>query len=483
MNTEPYVSINDLSNAEVDLTTSLPKRLKRLWAKERETCFSDTAKRKFYERWGIELGLVENIFRWDRGVTMTLLEQGISPEILVERAGTSAEEAEKNVATIASHVETLQEVEMGFISGDTELSANFIRQLHQQLLANQETYDVFILGQGFAERELVKGAFKEQSNDPFNREPPHNKIKAYCPPESTEGEVIKLCDLYRSDLIQSASPEVRAAWLHHRFTQIHPFVDGNGRIARTLASLVLVKAGLPPLIVRRDEDRSTYLDALEKADQGSLSSLVDIVIERVRTEILHLIKDAGSVQDALEEAKRSLLQRIELRKDRADSIFTYIHAGSVNKFNGLQREIQNVLHQGRRSTEPFKVEDRVIAKPGDKAAHAFDEIVLSQKYGYEPHVADISGYVRISIVTDYRFVILVHLHERDIMDGGGFVVAAMMIEEELEDGAEQTISQIPIDPLFISVEKSGDINSLQRDLQEFAAQAVELGISFWGRSQ
>jgi len=38
------------------------------------------------------------------------------------------------------------------------------------------------------------------------------------------------------------SVEVRAAWLqHHRFTWIHPFQDGNGRVARALASLVFLK--------------------------------------------------------------------------------------------------------------------------------------------------------------------------------------------------------------------------------------------------
>ena len=37
--------------------------------------------------------------------------------------------------------------------------------------------------------------------------------------------------------------EIEATWLHHRFTQIHPFQDGNGRVARALASLVFF-AGL-----------------------------------------------------------------------------------------------------------------------------------------------------------------------------------------------------------------------------------------------
>ena len=73
----------------------------------------------------------------------------------------------------------------------------------------------------------------------------------------------------------SIPPEVEAAWLHHRFTQIHPFQDGNGRIARALATLVFVKAGWVPLVVRNEEcDR--YFDALGLADRGDLGNLVKL---------------------------------------------------------------------------------------------------------------------------------------------------------------------------------------------------------------
>lgn len=70
-----------------------------------------------------------------------------------------------------------------------------------------------------------------------------------------------------------------AAWLHHRFTQIHPFQDGNGRVARLLASLVFIKAGWFPLILTRD-DRSNYISALEEADRGNLTHLVELFTDR-----------------------------------------------------------------------------------------------------------------------------------------------------------------------------------------------------------
>ena len=49
---------------------------------------------------------------------------------------------------------------------------------------------------------------------------------------------------------------------HFRLTAIHPFGDGNGRTARLLMNLVLLRAGYPPVPVR-PEDRADYLQALE----------------------------------------------------------------------------------------------------------------------------------------------------------------------------------------------------------------------------
>jgi len=62
---------------------------------------------------------------------------------------------------------------------------------------------------------------------------------------------------------QSATP-LSAFEAHFRLTAIHPFADGNGRTARLLMNLLLIRGGYPPVAVR-PEDRKTYLDGLERA--------------------------------------------------------------------------------------------------------------------------------------------------------------------------------------------------------------------------
>lgn len=71
-----------------------------------------------------------------------------------------------------------------------------------------------------------------------------------------------------------------AARLHHRLVFIHPFTDGNGRLARLLTNLKLMRAGFPPIILRRSE-RKSYYDALEKADKGNLQPFTTMIARNV----------------------------------------------------------------------------------------------------------------------------------------------------------------------------------------------------------
>jgi Fic family protein len=91
---------------------------------------------------------------------------------------------------------------------------------------------------------------------------------------------------------QDQHPVGRAAELHTRFVEIHPFVDGNGRTGRLLLNLELMKAGYPPAVIRK-EDRAAYYDALDSACVSrvydDITELVADAVQRSMTTYLELI--------------------------------------------------------------------------------------------------------------------------------------------------------------------------------------------------
>jgi Fic family protein len=87
----------------------------------------------------------------------------------------------------------------------------------------------------------------------------------------------------------SGSAVLRAAAVHAWLTHIHPFEDGNGRIARLLANFALGQAGLPPAVVKHASQRGQYLDALRHSDQGGdilpLANLFYLTVRRYSREV------------------------------------------------------------------------------------------------------------------------------------------------------------------------------------------------------
>lgn len=89
----------------------------------------------------------------------------------------------------------------------------------------------------------------------------------------------------------TVSPSVRAATAHAWLTHIHPFEDGNGRIARLLANNILQTSHMPPAIVKASSQRGAYLDALRYSDQGGdIFPLMDLFVSTAQRYVRELSK-------------------------------------------------------------------------------------------------------------------------------------------------------------------------------------------------
>ncbi|MDD4272504.1 MAG: Fic family protein [Desulfobacter postgatei] len=112
------------------------------------------------------------------------------------------------------------------------------------------------------------GAWKKEPNSTVGVIDEKQVVFEYAAPQDVPSLMEQWFKLYH-ELMASAVPgdkeKALQAYvaLHVSFVRIHPFFDGNGRMARLVANLPVLKAGLPPIIVPR-EQRKAYIDALSQ---------------------------------------------------------------------------------------------------------------------------------------------------------------------------------------------------------------------------
>lgn len=264
--------------------------LQRQWLnikEQRGSSTYDSFMERFNRSWAIETGIIEGLYTLDRGVTETLIERGIAADY-IERSSTN-KEPQDLVAVLNDHLESIDFV-YRYIRDGNPLTVSFIRQLHQVITHHQDTYAaVDQFGNRFDAR-LDKGGFKKLPNNPTR---PNGGVHEYCPPEQVDSEIDNLLYFY-NELQRKSHPILTGAWLHHAFTQIHPFQDGNGRVVRALLTWHLVKENYLPIVVSRD-DRADYIQALELADGGDLNPFIDLIVQSEKRTILQALGESEPV--------------------------------------------------------------------------------------------------------------------------------------------------------------------------------------------
>ena len=151
------------------------------------------------------------------------------------------------------------------------LSQHFIRSLHKTLL--REDYTVYRNLPGGQQTSYVihAGQYKTRPNSVITR---YGDRFEYASPEDTPSLMTDLVDWYNEEeKLGKLSPLELAVLFHYRYIRIHPFEDGNGRIARLMVNYILARHGWPMIVVR-SRKKQDYLEALHKTDMvvGSVPS-------------------------------------------------------------------------------------------------------------------------------------------------------------------------------------------------------------------
>ncbi len=184
------------------------------------------------------------------GNTLTLRETQLILETGITIGGKSLREHFE----VLNHQEAILYVE-SLIDDDNPVTPFQVRQIHQ----------------------LVLKQIDDESAGQYRNLPVQIVGSVHTPPDSWE--VPRLMNEWGDWLASSYTvlhAVERAALAHHRLAAIHPFIDGNGRTARLLMNLLLMKDGYPPTIIS-NRNRRQYYRVLAQADSGQERPFVNFV--------------------------------------------------------------------------------------------------------------------------------------------------------------------------------------------------------------
>ena len=366
-------------NGEVQEVLENVDALRVLWQDSLSRASPDElreSRSRSLRRHAIETGIIERLYDLDWGVTEALVAEGITLEVAEREGGVSADALE----AISSQFEGLEFLAEAARDGQ-ELSIHFVRQLHQIITRHQRTFEARNdLGQ-IVEAPLRHGEWKMHKNHVRR---PDGSLLEYTPPERVQDQMEALLREYLA--MDGVHAVTRAAWLHHRFICIHPFEDGNGRVARAMSLLALLRSNYAPLVVDR-KNREDYIAALDAANDGNLALLVRLFgrleLRALRSELERPATLASEGQGVLDVA-RAYADRLRVlqeassaqRTSQTKELATAIHG----RINDLLRRLSAELRATFREVDP-EVRSAVAsaAPPDPQAKHWGNQIIRSAR--------------------------------------------------------------------------------------------------------
>lgn len=431
---------------------------------------------KLKRQHAIETGIVEKLYDLSEGITETLIKDGFV-ESYISHNDTNIP-PKKLMQYLHDHFEAMDFI-FDLVKSDRPLTKSFIKQLHQLITQHQDYTEAINI---FGERvniELLKGEFKKSENNPRRSD---GSIFIYCPPVHVESEIDVLIDTYNTLNEEKTNPIILASWMHHAFTQIHPFQDGNGRIARLLASLILIKNGLLPFTVKRTE-KVKYIKSLENADNGEPQDLITFFS----------LEQKKSIENALnfktEKKSNNLSDLATIFNEKISIITSKNKEARERELKENRNKVFDIIYKslGKMKTELFTL------IPIDKAKIGLGSSKPEQD-NYYYHTHQITEYANthdyyfnrslprgwfgfyFSLPDERKFNLIISIHhygyEDDVLAVGSFLEYSEILKDNVE---EKNLIPINIEPFTISLE--GITERTKSNLDDYLRDILKVGLT------
>jgi len=272
----PYRGVRDLDPKLVRYRHEEARKRAAEWQDRRGRLEHLKYDRTLIDRWteaqkrafAIETGQVENLYLLRRGVTETLISEGFEG---VRGAHSAIEIEDRTLEGLLSDQAAALEMLFSHVKEERSLNISAMKEWHSLLTRHQgSAAGIDPVTGRILQIQLRRGQFKVSPNNP--RADGH--VFEYCPPEQTQQQMEIFVKMHEGHRLLDLSPEIEAAWLHYQFVRIHPFQDGNGRVARLLMAFPYIRAGEFPPIISSDA-KEDYYNALEDADRGGLEAFAE----------------------------------------------------------------------------------------------------------------------------------------------------------------------------------------------------------------
>jgi Fic family protein len=197
------------------------------------------------------------------------------------------------------------------------ITENYIKQLHQLIVGNDQYVNA---GQYRNVGVIITGS---------DHKPPE--------PFEVPFKMTELVEWIVSSL-NIENPIILSAVAHHELAKIHPFIDGNGRTARLILNLILLKNGYPICSIKRTE-RPRYYEAMSEADLGNYDPIVEIVAESCGELFAEYVRIREESQRTTEWAKKWGKRDIQNKLQQEKSKYELW----LNKMNQIKLEFKQAV--------------------------------------------------------------------------------------------------------------------------------------------
>ena len=196
---------------------------------------------------------------------------------------------------VTGHDEAIQEV-IDIIKKERPLTESFIREFHKLILKTPYEVDAITSDGQPTKKKIKVGEYKSTPNHVKTKT---GEIFRFATPEETPALMNDLIQWYREQLEEKeVNPILLATQFHYKFIRIHPFDDGNGRLARILMNFILMQFEYPPAIIKT-QDKENYFAALRQADAGIFEPFVEYITKNLIHSLEIMIK--GAKGESVEE--------------------------------------------------------------------------------------------------------------------------------------------------------------------------------------